>query len=139
MSTGAKASQAAAAWLIESNRAAPTTHGTVRPRRGDGATSFRVIIATSLFLVLFSGALMVGGRAAIAPILRSAAAARDANSVGAIVVTMPGGKFCRHMSFDNTTAEIAESTVEACGDNIGRLKPRSSRGFAWGEQYTGGQ
>ena len=102
-----------------------------RPR-GDGGSSLRAIIAASLFLGLFAGCFLVGGHAAIAPMLRSAAAARDATVVGDVVLPMPGGKFCRHMSFDNTTAEIAEGPIEQCPEKIARFRTPNSRSFAWG-------
>ena len=92
-----------------------------RPRRGgDGQTSVRAIIASSAFLVLFSVTLMVGGHAAIDPLLRSAMAARETRELGDVVVTMADGKFCRHMSFDNATAEIVEGKVGPCPDSVSR-------------------
>jgi hypothetical protein len=104
-----------------------------RPRRArDGQTSVRAIIASSAFLVLFSATLMVGGHAAIDPLLRSAMAARETRELGDIVVAMSDGKFCRHMSFDNATAEIVEGKVGPCPDNVTKGQFRTYRSFAWG-------
>ena len=79
-----------------------------RPSRArlqeERAKSASVAIASSLFLALIAAALLVGGHAAIGPLLRSAIAARDAKETGDVVYTMPDGIFCRHMSFDNVTA-----------------------------------
>lgn len=110
----------------------PAGPGRQSYQRSDGTSSVRAIIAASLFLVLFAGCLTVGGHAAVAPLLRSAADAREAGVVGDIVLAMPGGKLCRHMSFDNVTAELAETAVEPCPEPLRRLRTPVSRGFAWG-------
>ncbi|MGA2891995.1 MAG: hypothetical protein ABSE22_03945 [Xanthobacteraceae bacterium] len=99
----------------------------------DGKTSFRAIIASSAFLMLFAIAMLFGGHAAIEPLLRSAMAARDAKGIGDIVYAMPDGKLCRHMSFDNGTSEMVEGEMSPCPDNLAREKFRVHRGFAWGE------
>lgn len=95
-------------------------------------TTFRAVIAASFFLVLISVALLFSGGAAIQPLLRSALASRDANGIGDVVITMPGGKVCRHVSFDNATSEMAEDKLGACPEDVARGAFRSYRGFAWG-------
>jgi hypothetical protein len=100
----------------------------------DGATSVRAIIVSSLFLVLLAATLLFGGHAAIDPLLRSVMVARDAGAVGDVVYSMPDGKFCRHMTFDNGTGDMVEGTVERCPDSIAREVFRSTgNGFTWGE------
>ena len=84
-----------------------------------------------LFLVLFTAALLIGGHAAIDPILQSAVDARETKGTGDVVVTMPDGIFCRHMSFDNVTAEIIEGGIERCAKDIAGNRPHTGRGFAW--------
>ena len=110
-----------------------------RPRRSswarqeiDGRTSFRAVVASSAFLMLFAIAVLVGGHAAIEPLLRSATAAREAKGIGDIVFSMPGGKLCRHMSFDNGTSEMVEGEIGPCPDDVIKDRYRSHRGFAWG-------
>jgi hypothetical protein len=98
--------------------------------------STRAVIVSSLFLVLIAAALLIGGHAAIDPLLRSAAAARQsparqANGRGDVVYTMPDGVYCRHMSFDNATAEVVEGTVEPCSEDIAHGRSSSSNGFTW--------
>jgi hypothetical protein len=106
----------------------------VRGRSADHrATPFRAIIASSVFLALLAMTLLVGGHAAIGPLLRSAMAERDAKAVGDIVFAMPDGRFCRHMSFDNATAEMTESAVGPCPDIAARGGGRA-KSFAWGEK-----
>jgi hypothetical protein len=59
----------------------------------------------------------------------------DARGGSDIVVTMPDGKFCRHMTFDNTTASMAEGTIEPCTVDItrdDRSAVSTPQGFAWG-------
>jgi len=88
-----------------------------------------------LFLVLFTTGILFGGHAAIDPLLRMVTAAHRSEAVGDIVLPMPDGKFCRHMSFDNRTSEMNEGAVEPCPDDIlrGQFR-RTGRGFTWGEQ-----
>lgn len=125
-----------AAWFVESDHvsANPRVRRAARARQRDAA-SVRAVIVSSLFLVLFTTALMVGGHAAIDPLLRRATAARDAGATGDVLYSLPDGKFCRHMSYNNTTGEMIEGTVEPCPDDIVRGQFRQpDRGFAWGEQ-----
>jgi hypothetical protein len=117
----------------------PRRRPPVRARRAEGKTSLRAIIASSAFLVMFASTTLIGGHAAIDPLLRSMAKAREAkNTTGDIVYPMPDGQFCRHLSFDNTTAELAESTVGPCPDSVIRnaLRDRfhSARSFNWGNE-----
>jgi hypothetical protein len=106
-------------------------------RLGDvSATSTRAVIASSVFIVLLATALLVGGHAAIDPLLHRSLDLGDARGSGDVVVTMPDGKFCRHMSFDNTTASMIEGTIEPCRVDITRDRGSAvsspPRGFAWG-------
>jgi hypothetical protein len=127
-----------AKWSVPADHTAVSAGARKVPRMRlddeDGATSARAIIVSSIFLILLAATLLFGGRAAIDPLLRSAMAAREANAVGDVVYSMPDGKFCRHMSFDNGTGDMAEGTVEQCPDDIARQEfRRTSSGFAWGE------
>jgi len=125
-----------AAWFVEPDHvvAKPRISAGARVRRQD-ATSWRAVIVSSMFLVLFTTALTVGGHAAIDPLLRMATAARNNGAVGDVVYSMPDGRFCRHMSYDNATGETIEGAVEPCPDDIlGREFHRTGRGFMWGEK-----
>jgi hypothetical protein len=104
----------------------------MRARRDERhAKAVRTGIVFSLFLVLLTAALLVGGRALIDPLLEAAADNRESNRVGEIVYTMPDGAFCRHLAFDNVTGEVTERTIEQCDQNIGRQHTRGRAGFAW--------
>ena len=133
MSATEKVSRDAGAWFVEADHVSVTALARRRSRARmdeDRAKSGRVVIVSSLFLVLFTPALLIGGHAAIDPILQAAVDARD-KGPGDVVVTMPDGIFCRHMSFDNVTAEIVEGGIERCTKDIVGNRQRPSRGFAW--------
>jgi hypothetical protein len=127
---------ALAADAVSAAAVLPVKKGSQVRLRDDGATSTRAVIASSVFIVLLSVGLLFGGHAAIDPFLHPSPEMRDARGASDIVVTMPDGKFCRHMSFDNTTASMIEGTIEPCLTDITRDKgPAVStppRGFAWG-------
>jgi hypothetical protein len=106
--------------------------GAARARRQEEREhSLGLIITISLSFILFAAAILLGGHAIIAPLLQRAAAARDANSTGDFVYTMPDGVFCRHVSFDNGTGDITEDGVEECP---GRTASRDTEPgqFRWG-------
>lgn len=126
-----------AAWFVESdhvNAALRHRKKGARARHGE-ATSARAVIVSSLFLMLFTSALLFGGHAAINPLLRLATTAAETRSTGEVLLPMRDGRFCRHLSFDNATAAMVEGTVEPCPDNIVKGQFRSfGRGFSWGSQ-----
>jgi len=133
MSTGKDVGSEAFDWYVEADHAVESRrHIYSRAYRDEErANSLGLIITTSLLFVLLASAILVGGHAAIAPLLQRAIVARDANVTGDIVYTMPDGVFCRHMSFDNATGEITEGAVEQCagpasGDRLSFTK------FKWG-------
>jgi hypothetical protein len=105
-----------------------------RPRRGDmRARTARRALFLSVFLVFLAGALFIGCRKIVGPILREAAAqTSETHRKGDIVFTMPDGAFCRHLAFDNKTAELRESTVVQCQEARPRGSAHPPRGFAWG-------
>ena len=82
--------------------------------------------------MLLIAALLAGGRTVIDPLLQAAADARETKRAGDIVYTLPDGTFCRHLSFDNATAELTEGTIERCANDLSRDHPRAMIGFAWG-------
>ncbi len=134
MSAVDTASRDAGAWFVEADHVSVTALARRRSRARmdeERVKSGRVVIVSTLFLVLFTAALLIGGHAAIDPILQSAVDARETKGTGDIVVTMPDGIFCRHLSFDNVTAEIVEGGIERCTDDIAGNRSRTGRGFAW--------
>jgi len=127
-------SRDAGEWFVEADHVSVTALARRRSRARmdeERVKSGRVVIVSTLFLVLFTAALLIGGHAAIDPILQSAVDARETKGTGDIVVTMPDGIFCLHISFDNVTAEIVEGGIERCTKDIAGNRPRTGRGFAW--------
>ena len=91
------------------------------------AKTARLVVVLSLFLMLITAAVFIGGRSVIGPMLQEAMAqTRDRYRTGAIVFTMPDGTFCRHMAFDNKTAELQ------CPEARPREAAHAPSGFAWG-------
>jgi hypothetical protein len=125
----------AGSWFVEADPVSVTAlarrHSQAR-LDDERAKSVRIAIVASLFFVLLAATLLIGGHAALDPLLQSAMAARQSRGVGEVVYTMPDGVFCRHMSFDNITADVNEGTLERCSNDVAagpRLRP--SRSFAW--------
>jgi hypothetical protein len=135
MRAGERASTTATSWSGTPDRGRVAVRRSTRVRRDEQHTkNTRVVIVLSSFLAFLAAALLIGGRAFIDPMLRAAAEARQTNRTGDIVFTMPDGAFCRHLSFDNKTAEITESAVDRCPEARPRFKEpvSSKKGFAWG-------
>jgi hypothetical protein len=103
-----------------------------RARRDEQhAKKVRTAIVLSLFLLLLTGALLLGGRAAIDPLIQSVADGREARRLGEIILTMPDGIYCRHVSFDNLTGQLSERIIEQCATDISKRSGRELTGFAW--------
>ena len=96
------------------------------------AKTKRAAVVLSLFLALLAATLLVGGRTLIGPLLGRAAADREANRVGDVVLVMPDGNFCRHMSFDNNTAEVIEGGVQQCAVDRATRNVDRNASFRWG-------
>lgn len=125
----------ATSWRGTPKRSSGTAARRSRVRRDEQhAKNTRVAIILSLFLAFLAAALLLGGRAFIDPMLRAAAEARQSKRMGEVVFTMPDGAFCRHLSFDNKTAEVSESTIDRCPEARPRSKESATvkKGFAWG-------
>ncbi len=99
-------------------------------RRERRATLTRLSVAFSLFVALLASAFLVGSKVVIGPSARSVAPAGEASRPAEIVLALPDRTFCRHLSFDNATAEFTADKVEPCPGNPTRK--RAPTGFAWG-------
>jgi hypothetical protein len=130
MRVHAGSAQKSATWFIGSNHARTAPLRKLHARARFGGT--HAVIVFSLFLVLFAATLLIGGHAAIDPLLQSAAEARDSRTSGDIVYTMPDGVFCRHLSYDNVTGEQTGGSIRPCdNDIVARDHVRSYRHFTW--------
>jgi hypothetical protein len=96
------------------------------------ATSAHAVIVSSFFLIVLAMCLVLGGHAAIDPLLKTAIAARESYAAtGDVLYAMPDGIYCRHWSFNNMTGDVLESGIAPCPDDIARDHVRHTRGFAW--------
>jgi hypothetical protein len=136
MSAAKDAGVGAPSWFAVAGRAVARDRSLPTPLDDERAISGPIVMVASLFLALLAAALLAGGHNAIDPLLQAATAAREARGVGEIVYTLPDGVFCRHMSFDNTTAEVVDSRVERCRTDIAGDRVRPGRGFAWGARVN---
>jgi hypothetical protein len=135
MDMGKDAGRRTIGWHVGADRAIPQVRGRDfwRTRRDEQrASKIGLIIITSLLCAVFAAATMFGGHA-IGPLLRHAAAERDANATGALVFTMPDGVFCRRMSFDNKTGEIGPGAIERCSQVAGEGSTAKTTTFQWGK------
>lgn len=137
--SGMSAAEPAGAKTASWNAAARPLAGHSRPYRSQlrreerQAKTKRAVVVCSLFLVLLVMGLLVGGRTLIDPMLEKAAADRQANRrVGDVVFAMPDGRFCRHLSFDNTTAEVVEGGVQQCVVDRTTGSVNRTTSFKWG-------
>lgn len=125
------------AWFVETRHAGSRPPARQPSRlRSDGAVerSGRVVIVSSLFLLLIAAAVVTGGHNAVDPLVRSVIAARESRSVGDIVLTMPDGIYCRHMSFDNATAELIAGSMKPCGPDLVSGRSHAESKFSWGSR-----
>ncbi len=115
--------------------ARPVTGDRTRQTRPSGAKvgSGHIVIVSALFLVLFAATLLVGGHAAIDPLVQQALQPPpDPHGAAAVVYAMPDGIFCRRVSFDNVTAQVTEGPIERCaGDAAARGRFLQDRAFSW--------
>lgn len=134
MDAGEAASTEAGSWFVKADDDGAPARAK-RPyrtrRQQDSEKSGRVVIVSSMFLVLVAATALLGGHAAIEPLLRSAVSAHEPEGTSDVVFTMPDGIFCRHMSFDNVTAMVTEGALERCGDDLAEGRPRTIRSFSW--------
>lgn len=124
----------AAAWFVEPDQpsaAARFAPGTRSQLHDESAKSARVAIVSSLFLVLLGAGVLFGGHAAIDPLLQSAVEARQAKGIGEVLYAMPDGIFCRHVSFDNLTAQVTEGSLEHCVKDGGAERLRQATELGW--------
>ena len=127
--------RAGTATALRNSGVRPVSRLTVRTRWEErNAKLSRVAVVLALFLVLLAGALLVTCRAVIDSMLQAPIDPRVANKVGDIVFTLPDGAFCRHLSFNNATAELMESSATPCPEAKPRGKKSDSQSghFAWG-------
>jgi len=120
-------------WVAAADHAGARARRAARAQRDEQRTkSTRVGVVFSLFLALLTVGLLIGGHAMIDPMLRAAAEARGTERPGAVILATPDGLSCRHLSFDNATAELTEGAVDNCERSLATRRKSRSSGFSWG-------
>src|SRR5579862_5318589 len=107
MSASGRAGKEAGSWFVEADHVSVTSLARQRSRARVGerrAKIQRIVTVSALFAVLLSAGVLIGGQSKIDPLLRSAMG--KSRGTGDVVYAMPDGIFCRHMSFDNVTAQV---------------------------------
>lgn len=135
MRAGRRAISKAASWTTAVHPAAGPAFARrlSRLRRQEQQTkNIRVAVVLSLFLVLLVAALPVAGGAVINPPPRTAAEQREPHRMGDIVFTMPDGALCRHLWFDNKTAEISAGGIQQCRPDRIAEPVSGTKSFVWG-------
>ena len=121
-------------WRVEPEHSGPASgpHVSSHTRRDEErANSLALIVTTSLLFILLASALMVGGHAAIGPLLSRSVRAGEAINTGDVVYTMPDRVFCRHMTFDNGSGAIREGAMARCADRSAGADESQSTWFKW--------
>lgn len=124
-------------WSVELDHSGAENIPYVPPRTRrdeERAYSLALIVTVSLLFILIASALMVGGHAAIGPLVNRGTSAGQANSTGAVVYTMPDRVFCRRMTFDNATGTISKDTMKRCADASAGTDHSASTWFNWTRQ-----
>ena len=136
MSIGKPAATDSAQWYVQADHVRRIGHGLHATHAGFNerrANSLALIITTSLLFALFASALMVGGHAVITPLLRAPAAdGASVNNRGDIVYTMPDGTFCQHVTFDNSTGQMSQGSIDRCDPDASGGSGNRGSGFKWG-------
>jgi hypothetical protein len=109
-------------------RAANPRAAAIRSSAWRDLPSARFAIAFSLFLALLATSFLVDGHA-VFETLQSAVTPEEQKHVGEVIYSLPDHAYCRHMSFDNETSQLAAGNVTPCPrDASGRHQTE----FLWG-------
>ncbi|MGC1945959.1 MAG: hypothetical protein WA679_00120 [Pseudolabrys sp.] len=105
---------------------------TVEARRSLGSRAkFWHVAIVSLFFVAVVGSGLVLGTVMVIGTFRSDGSRDDSGSrTGRIARSMPDGKLCHYIVFDNRTATAVEDRVGRCDED--KPKPRKERPAAFG-------
>ena len=80
------------------------------------------------------GANLFVGATLVLKAMRTQAGETSASTrFGRVTYPMLDGVFCRHVRFDNTTAESTDDKVSRCDDDRGRERLGHSTSFNWGK------
>ena len=94
---------------------------------------WRVSVVAFFFVVVLGANLFVGAALMLKVLHTEAGETAGSMRFGRITFPMLDGVFCRHVLFDNTTAEAKEDKVSRCDDDRIRERPGHTTSFNWGK------
>ena len=94
---------------------------------------WRVSVVTVFFAVVLGANLLVGAALMLKALHTQAGETAASTRFGRVTFPMLDGVFCRHVKFDNTTAEATEDKVSRCEDERVRERPGHTTSFNWGK------
>jgi hypothetical protein len=94
---------------------------------------WRVSVVTTFFVVVLGANLLVGATLMLKALRAQAGETSASTRFGRVTFPMLDGVFCRHVLFDNTTAEATEDKVSRCDDDRARERPHRTTSFNWGK------
>jgi hypothetical protein len=95
---------------------------------------WRVSVVAIFFAVVLGANLFVGATLMLKALRVQAGETAASTRIGRVSFPMLDGVFCRHVLFDNTTAEATEDRVSRCDDDRARERPGRTTSFNWGKQ-----
>jgi hypothetical protein len=111
---------------------APATRRGRDPRRPRDNRNglLRVLIVTAFFIIVLGANLFIGGVVLVGGLHDNGI---GKYRIGRVTFPLLDGTFCRHILFDNVTAQALEDKVSECGDEIVPPRPGRRTRFNWGE------
>jgi hypothetical protein len=101
-------------------------------RAREARTKFwRVIVVSAFFTVVLGANAFIGVAVLVKAAGTNEAQTAAALRIGRVTFPMLDGVFCRHVLFDNNTAQTKEDKVSRCDDRDSRSRRRTST-FNWG-------
>jgi hypothetical protein len=93
---------------------------------------WRVSLVTIFFVVVLGGNLFVGAVLMLKAFRAQAGETAASTAFGRVTYPMLDGVFCRHVLFDNATAQAKEDKVSRCDEDRARERLGRSTTFNWG-------
>ncbi len=91
----------------------------------------RVLIVTAFFVMMLGANLFIGSVVLVGGLKEENGLGKY--RVGRVTFPLLDGTFCRHILFDNVTAQALDDNVSACADDIAPPRPGRRTRFNWGK------